>query len=137
VDIHFAGVTDIGRRDNGAQARSCPRKVSMEVPLPVAGDLPGRTGSRLAEGVVIGRGEGGAALHLVRPVVVVPVLTWLEARDEPMTCRSSVSTRVLARRRIAASDVTARGTAPEMEPPAIGGQALDAAVAARTYVRLY
>jgi len=69
----------------------------VEALLPVVGHLPGRAGSRLVQRVVRGRGESRAVKSLLRPVVVEPVLTWLEASDDPMTCSSGMSCRVLAR----------------------------------------
>jgi hypothetical protein len=47
-----------------------------------------------------------------------------------MTGFLGVSTRMLLRRGVAATDVAALGTAPEVEPPSAGGEALDAAIAA-------
>jgi hypothetical protein len=67
----------------------------MEVAFPVVRHLPCRAGGRLAEGVVLGLGERRTLGHLVRLVVVVPVLAGFEAPDDPMTLPAGVSTRML------------------------------------------
>jgi hypothetical protein len=82
-------------RTPGANERELSFRQLVEVPLPVMGHLPGRSGSRLARGVMLGRRERRALGHLVRPIVVVPVLAGFEARDDPMTRAAGVSTRML------------------------------------------
>jgi hypothetical protein len=115
---------------------SC-RLLLVEVPFPVVRHLPCRPGSRLAERVVLGRGERRALAHLVRPVVVVPVLAGFETRDDPMTRAPGVSTRMLSGRGIATPDVAALGTAPKMKPPATtAGKALDTAITAGRHARV-
>ena len=99
--------------------------------FPVSRDLPGRPGSGLTDWVVLGRGELGPFAHLVRTVVVEPVLARFETTDDPMSLRMGVSTRVLAGRGIATADVTTFGTTAQMEPPPVAFQAFDAAVATR------
>ena len=49
----------------------------------------------------------------------------------------SVLARMLGWRRIATADVATQGTPAQVEPPATGGQALDAARSARRYGRIY
>lgn len=110
--------------------------MSVEVALPVARHLASWPGHGLVQGVVLGRGERGALENPLGPVVVVPVLRRFEAPDDPVAGRPGMGGRVLAGRRIAATDVTAGGTAPEMEPPAFGGEALDAALTARRHGRI-
>ena len=102
----------------------------MEVPFPVVRHLPCGPGSRLAERVVLRWGERRTLGHSVRLVVVVPVLAGFEAPDDPMPGPVGVSTRMLLGRGIAAPDVAALGTAPQMKPPSTGGKALDTAFAA-------
>jgi hypothetical protein len=108
----------------------------VELPFPVVRHLPRRPGSRLAERVVLRRGERRAVSHLVRAVVVVPALAGFEARDDPMARLPGVSTRMLPRRGIATPDVAALGTAPQMKPPATAGKALDTAITARRGARV-
>ena len=108
----------------------------VEVQLPVVRHLACRSGSRLAERVVPGRGERRALTHLVRPIVVVPVLAGFEARDDPMTRAPGVSTRMLGGRGIATPDVAALGAAPQMKPPSTGGKALDTAITAGRHARV-
>jgi hypothetical protein len=69
--------------------------------------------------------------HLLRFVVVEPILTRFEAGNDRMaSCRRMLG-RVLAGRTVAATDVPTLRTAAEMEPPAFRrGQAFDAAIAA-------
>lgn len=70
---------------------------SVQLLLPIIRNLSGWTRGRLAQRVVLGRGEWRAIFHPLRPVVVKPVLTWLEALDDPVARRSGVSARVLTR----------------------------------------
>jgi hypothetical protein len=64
-------------------------------------------------------------------VIVKPALPWLEARDNWMT-RSCVMFRcMLARRIIAAADVTTFGASAKMQPPTSGRQAFNTAGTAR------
>ena len=104
--------------------------------LPVMGHHPCRPGSRLAERVMLGRGERRTLAHLVRLVVVVPALAGFEACDDPMTRPPGVSTGMLCGRGIATSDVAAVGTAPQMEPPPTGGKALNTAITAGRHARV-
>jgi hypothetical protein len=84
---------------------------------------------------MLGWGKSWTGNSLVGLVVVEPVLTWFEASDDRMTCRSRMSGRVLTRRRIAAPDVTARRAASEMEPPTALIHALDTAFTTGTHIR--
>jgi hypothetical protein len=108
----------------------------MEVPLPVGRHLPGRPWSRLAERVMLGRGERWTLRHPVRLVVVEPVLAGFETRDDPVTRPVGVSTCMLFRRRVATPNVAAFGTTPQMKPPSVSGKALDTAVTAGWNARI-
>lgn len=122
--------------------RSASAKVSavaeelVEVALPVVGHHPRRPGSRLAQRVMLGRGERRTVAHLVGPVVVVPALAGFEASDDPMTRSPSVSASMLCGRGIATPDVAAIGTAPQMKPPPTGGKALNTAITAGRHTRV-
>jgi len=59
-----------------------------------------------------------------------PVLPGLEARGDRMAGIERVEPGVLGRRRVAAPDVAAGRASTQVEPPAIGCKALDAAGAA-------
>jgi hypothetical protein len=78
--------------------RASSNDLVVEVLLPVVGHLPCGTRSRLLEGVMLGWGKSRTGDSLVVLVVVEPVLTWFEACDDRMTCRSRMSGRVLTRR---------------------------------------
>src|SRR5215207_5963916 len=98
---------------------------------PVAGDPVLGPRSRLVERMVQRRDEGRAAGEVFGPVVPEPVLTGLEARHDRVARVDGVMAGVLRWRAVAAADVAARGTPPEMEPPAVGRKALGAAGSAR------
>ena len=104
--------------------------------MPVRGDLACRPGSRLAERVMLGRGERRTLAHLVRPVVVVPALAGFKACNDPMTRPPGVSTGMLCGRRIATPDMAAVGTAPQMKPPPTVVKALNTAITARRHARV-
>jgi hypothetical protein len=106
------------------------------VPFPVVRHLSSRPGSGLAEGVVLGRHEWRTLDHPVRPVVVEPCLAGFEAPDDPMARFPGVGTRMLCGGGIATSDVATLGTAAQMEPPSIAGEALGTAVAAGRHARV-
>src|SRR5215831_19541720 len=73
------------------------------------------------------RGKIRTGEELPSMVIVKPALPWLEARDNWMT-RSCVMFRcMLARRIIAAADVTTFGASAKMQPPTSGRQAFNTA----------
>jgi len=75
----------------------------------------------------IGRSQGRTLTVLLDGIAPEPVLAWLEALNERVAGILRMPAGVLGWRRVAAPDVAARGATPEVEPPAIGGEALDAA----------
>jgi hypothetical protein len=93
------------------------RALSVESLDPVLRHGAGWAGRRLVFGVVAGRDELRSGGVLVGLEVPAPVLARLEALHVAMVCRVEVGPCVLAGRGVAASDVTALGTPPEMEPP--------------------
>src|SRR5689334_24196813 len=109
------------------------RRASVEMLLPVVRHTPARPWNRLVDRVMLRRRQPRPLVVVVGVVVPIPVLARLEALHERMTGVLGVLGGVLGRRLITAADVPALGTAPEMEPPAVGGQALDAASAARRH----
>jgi hypothetical protein len=60
--------------------------------------------------------------HPLFLVIVEPVLTRLEAGNDRMSCRRRMFGRMLARRTIAASDVSALRTSAKMKPPTFRGR---------------
>src|SRR5215469_18201069 len=99
----------------------------MQVTLPVPGDPAGRTGYRLIEGMMIGRGQVRArGVHPVLRVAPEPVFARLEALDQRVAGRGRVPAGVLRWRGVTAADVAALRTAAQMEPPSPTGVALNA-----------
>src|SRR6266851_4406999 len=80
--------------------------------------------------------QSGAIERLCRPIIPKPVLSGLEARDDEMAGLSEVRGRVLVWRRVAAADVTALRTAPQVEPPQTGSKAFDTSRSARNSLRV-
>jgi hypothetical protein len=74
--------------------------------------------------------------HLVGTEIVKPMLARLEAGDDWVIAVVNVFAGVPARRTIAASDVSAGSTPAQVQPPAAGGEALDAAVPRRLCLRI-
>jgi len=74
--------------------------------------------------------------EVLRAVIVEPLLAWLETRDDRMAGLVIVRGRMLARRCVAAADVPALRTTPEVQPPTACGQALDATVSTRPDSRI-
>src|SRR5215210_6895757 len=98
---------------------------SVELSLPVWRHPTGGSGNRLVERVVAGRREGRAVEIRQGFVVPEPVLAGLVALRDGRTGRRRVPTRVLRRRRVAAPDMSALRAAADVEPPPVGGEALD------------
>src|SRR5258707_6968746 len=99
--------------------------------LPVRWHAPGRSGHGLVERVVVRRSENGTLEELLGRVIPEPVLAGLEALDDRVAFSAGMPTRMLRRRRVAAADMPALCAPAEMEPPAVGGEALDAPRATR------
>ena len=105
----------------------------MQFALPPRRHATGRSGYGLVDRMIVGRREHGAVHELFGHVVPEPVLAGLVALDDGMSGFGSVLARMLGWRRIATADVATQGTPAEVEPPAAGRQALDAARSARRY----
>ena len=89
-----------------------------------------RTGKRLFERVMLRCDQCWPFKELLAPVVPEPVLAGLEASDHRVAGDPRMVGGVLARGVVATADMTARGAAPQMEPPAVTSEALDAPCAA-------
>lgn len=99
---------------------------SMQVVLPVPWYSVGRAGCGLVEGMMHRRGELRPREEPLTFVVPEPVFTRLEALDSWVPAPTGVGACVLARGTVATSDVSARRTPAEVEPPPVGCQALRA-----------
>src|SRR5271165_2792478 len=82
------------------------------------------------------RRQGWTLKKFSGPVVVEPAFSGFEARNDRVTCMIMVLRRVLVWRGVAATDMSAFGTAAQMEPPALGRQTLDAARSTRLRFRI-
>ena len=105
---------------------------SVQVAAPVAGTRPAGPGAGWSSGWCSGGGQRRAARRYCSVAVVPePALARLEAADHRVPGGLRVRGRVLGRRGVAAADVPALRAAAQVEPPAAGRLALDAAGAAR------
>jgi hypothetical protein len=109
---------------------------SMQLLLPIVRYMAFRSRNRLSDRVMVRRSQGRPVVVLIGRVVPEPVLARLEALYEGMAAVVCVFARVLRGRRITATNVAAARTASKMEPPAVDGEALDTARAARGYRRV-
>ena len=100
---------------------------SVQMALPVRGHMPRRPRRRLVERMVLGGGQNRAVEILLGAVVQEPVLAGLEAAYDGVSRAPGVLGGVLARGIVATADGTALRAPSQMEPPAIGSQALHAA----------
>src|SRR5215207_8048641 len=91
----------------------------------------GRARHWLVEGPMMGRRQDWTLDDLLRRVVPEPVLARLVALGDWMPSIRGVVAGVLRGRRVATTHVAAPRAAPQVEPPAIRGETLDAAVATR------
>ena len=78
--------------------------------------------------MTLGRRKRLAPDFGARPEIPEPCLAGLEASDDRVPRRQEMLGRMLVGRTVAASDVTALRTAPQMEPPRARGQTLPAAL---------
>jgi hypothetical protein len=108
----------------------------VQLALPVRRDAAGWSWHRLVERVVMRRCEDGTLEELFLHVIPEPILAGFEALGDRMALSGGMSAGMLRRRRVATADVPAFGAAPEMEPPAIGGEAFHAPCAARRRVEI-
>src|SRR5512135_3213910 len=103
-----------------ARLDPCRTGLSLSVQSldPIVGYGAGWTRSRLVLGVVTGRGEFRPGGVLVGLEVPEPLLARLKALNVAMAAVPEVGARVLARRGVATSDVTALRAPSQVEPPA-------------------
>jgi hypothetical protein len=107
------------------------RALSEQQALPIRGHAPRRPGHRLIHWVVMLRRQVWPRKELSGAVVIEPAFPTLEACDNRVAAALMVLRCMLTRRIIATANVSAFGTAAEVQPPAAGFQALDAAGPAR------
>jgi hypothetical protein len=103
----------------------------MQSLLPIGRNPSGRPRNRLLDRVMSRRREARSRRVILAPIVVKPVLTRLEARNDRVTRFTGVVACVLLRRVVTAADVTALCAPTEVEPPAADGFTLDASGATR------
>ncbi len=108
----------------------------MQVVLPVRWYSVGRAGRGLVEGMMHWRGELRPLEELVTFVVPKPVFTWFETLDSRVSATTGVVAGVLAGGTVATSDVSARRTPAEVEPPPVGCQTFGATSAAGLGLRV-
>lgn len=108
----------------------------MQATLPVGRHSSLRTWYRLSDRVTLRASKGRSRTELVEGVIPEPVLTRLETPHHVVPGLLGMSCGVLVGRTVAAADVAASGAAPEMKPPAVLREALDAANAARQNIRV-
>ena len=120
----------------GAGGGRCRGHASVQAALPVRWHASHRSRRRLIHRVVVWRGEDRAVDSLLRLVVPEPVLARLVALGDRVADLRGVATGMLRRRGITAAHMPASRTATQVEPPALGGKALDAAGTARWHARI-
>ena len=102
----------------------------MQLLFPIRRDATGWPRHGLVQRVMSRGCELRTVPNLLGRVIPEPVLIRLVALDNGMASRSGVVAGVLGWRRVAAADVTAFGATTQVKPPAIRGEARDAAGAA-------
>src|SRR5919197_3847847 len=108
----------------------------MHLATPVGRHPLLRARHRLIEGPALWIGQLRPVVIVAARVVPEPGLARLEALHDRMTRLGRVLAGVLHRGRVAAADVAALGAAAQVEPPAAGGFAFEAAGAARRHGRV-
>src|SRR6476661_4834406 len=108
----------------------------VEVLLPVGGHRASRAGSRLVERVVERPGQLRTHETPLLGEVPEPVLARLERPDHRVSRRLVVVGGVLARRRVAATDVSALGATPQVHPPPLCRKAFHTSVTTRADLRV-
>src|SRR5690349_15250923 len=76
--------------------------------------------------MVLRRFEPRTLQHVIRGIVVKPILTRLKGADDGVAASAGVRRSVLAGGRVATTDVSASRAAAKVEPPAARDQAFDA-----------
>jgi hypothetical protein len=104
--------------------------------LPVRRNATARSGCRLVHGVMQWWCKTWSLHVVVSPVVVEPVLPWLEAGDDRMARGLRVPRAMLRGRLVAAADVAASRAASEVKPPPSDLLTLFASRAARCRLRI-
>ena len=88
--------------------------------FPVGWHLSSGSGRGLALGMRVRRKQLRTLDHRLFPVIVKPIFTGLEAGNDRVPCLRGMLGCMLARRTIAASDVSALRAPAEMKPPTFG-----------------
>jgi hypothetical protein len=117
----------------GREPTSSTSSHLVQMTLPVGRDPPGGSGNRLVGGMRRWRSKIGGINHRIGLVIPEPLLPRLEALGDGVPCRTSMSRRVLAGRRVAAADMTTECTTAKMQPPSLLLRALNAAIASGRY----
>jgi hypothetical protein len=94
---------------------------------PVARHSIARTGNRLVLRMAFRRGKFGTFVVVIALVVPEPVLARFERSDDRVSSLSPVQCCVPGQGIVAATDVAARRTPPQVHPPTTGGITLDTA----------
>jgi hypothetical protein len=105
----------------------------MQQGSPVPRNFALRPGRRLIGWMGIRRRKrkGRRLDHRILPIVVKPIFARLKAGDDRMPALVCVLRGMLARRGVAATDMPALGTSPQVQPPRPVSQALSASISAR------
>jgi len=103
-----------------------PYRSAVKLLFPIHWDPAPRSWSGLAQGVGSWWGESLAFDLALGLEVPKPPFTRFEALNDGMSDSLEMLTSVLARRAVAAANVSAFRTAAKMKPPIAGGQALHA-----------
>jgi hypothetical protein len=107
------------------------RSNSVELLLPALRNPAGRSGHGLVQRVMVRRREDRTLEILLGGVIPEPLLIGLERLDDRMAFGAGMAAGVLRWGRVAAADMAAMRASAEMEPPATGREAFDAAGTAR------
>jgi len=108
----------------------------MKARLPVARHLARRSRHRLILRMPPRLDEFLAGNRSFIPIVVKPSLPRFEAGRNGMSRGMEMLRGMLTGRTIATADVPAFRATPQMKPPSACNEALDAALAARRYIRI-
>lgn len=108
----------------------------MEEALPVGRHSTRRPGRWLIEWVMLGRSQGGTLVEVTGRIVEEPLLVRLIASNHRMVGMLRVSSGMLTRRGVAATDVPALCAPPQMKPPPSRLETLGASVATRPHARV-
>src|SRR3984885_15721018 len=104
---------------------------------PVARPSTAGTRDRLVLGMALRWSKIGPVVVVIGLVVPEPGLPWLERSDDRVPSLSPVRRRVPGQRIVAATDVAAGRTPPQMHPPTAGGFTLSTADTAGRHRRAH